>query len=1018
MRILLALSFAILLLLFAASDGARAQTGYPFDLGPAEGRQWQALWIWGGAEDAPRNSYACFRKELLWEDAGEPVKLHLTADSRYIAWVNGVRVGHGPVRSDRRWLYYDTWDITPHLKKGLNTLAVLVHHYGEWTFQYQMGRGGLLAEVMSGDRRLAISDDSWQVRFNPAWGTRADPYHARGRMSIQLGFNEIFDARRDLGAWEQTGFDAAGWPRARIIGPAGMSQWPRLIARDIPPLRESSVRAERILQVSSLSPPAATQFIDLKKLYNREWAAAYLRTTLRSPDRRKVKLLFGSDDSIAVWLNGREIVRQHISRGAAPDQNEAVVDLDAGENLLLAKVSQGISDWGFHFRIVDAPGAASPVEWSPWQVVGPFPAAAPGNLEALARHAYPPENDPRAEKYRHGDKDVAWSVAQPSKRELEHVSQQMQAARPASADATVVNDPDEILRRGRGSSIKTSGDLSASVLIDWGREVTGFPRFRVRGARGGEVIDLGYGEVLQDEKGGFVPPSSGRLGALNPERDGVHYADRYICRPGDQEFRLFDRRAFRYMRLDVRNAPQGLRLDDLELAYSTYPVDYRGSFACSDERLNKIWKIGRYTCELNMEDGFTDCPWRERAQWWGDARVEALITWYCFGDSKLIRKCLLQKGQSLNPEGITWGVYPTDWDGGRLPSFTLIWISSLLDYHRFTGDVDTVRLLYPRMKYSLERFFAPKVGPRGLLKDVPYWVFIDWASVETDGESGALNAYYYDALRSMVALSAALRLPEAEQQQWRAAAEAVKTAMNRQLWDDATGAYRDSIRPNGSRSEKISQQTNSLCVLFNIAPPKNQQRIIDTIYSPPAGRQVVQAGSPYFSYYQLAALYHAGRHQQALDYIREKWGVMLDWGATSWWEMWQPGASFCHGWSGGPTVDLPAEVVGIKPLKTAWSEILIEPHPLDLSHASAVVPVNDQSVGVEWTRDLKTGLFRLTADAPRGIPTEIRLPWPGRLKIQGAASAEARTEAGSGSRGPVVRLPGGGRIELRLDRNR
>ena len=191
-------------------------------------------------------------------------------------------------------------------------------------------------------------------------------------------------------------------------------------------------------------------------------------------------------------------------------------------------------------------------------------------------------------------------------------------------------------------------------------------------------------------------PRSDRLGRLNPDRDDVHYADRYVCRRGEQSFQTFDKRG---VPLPAAGRPQRARrarVDGVGLLFSTYPVENRGSFRCSDERLNRIWEIGRWTCRLNMEDGYTDCPWRERGQWWGDARVEALINYYAFGDTALIRRALRQKGQSLNEEGITWGVYPTDWDGGRLPSFTLIWVSTLWETYQHTGDRTIVAGLYPK----------------------------------------------------------------------------------------------------------------------------------------------------------------------------------------------------------------------------------------------------------------------------------------------------------------------------------
>jgi hypothetical protein len=202
----------------------------------------------------------------------------------------------------------------------------------------------------------------------------------------------------------------------------------------------------------------------------------------------------------------------------------------------------------------------------------------------------------------------------------------------------------------------------------------------------------------------------------------------------------------------------------------------------------------------------------------------------------------------------------------------------------------------------------------------------------------------------------------------------VKAELNGQLWDAAAHAYRDSIQPNGQLSPKITQQTNSLCVLFDIAPKAEQARILDYIYAPENKSKVVEAGSPYFSYYQLAALYHAERDEQALAYIRERWGRMLDWGATTWWEMWSPGASFCHGWSGGPTYNLPSEVLGVKPLKPGFAEVLVVPKWVGLQHASGLVPTTLGDVQVAWQRDEKSGVAVVRVELPKTLPAEVVLP--------------------------------------------
>ena len=38
-----------------------------------------------------------------------------------------------------------------------------------------------------------------------------------------------------------------------------------------------------------------------------------------------------------------------------------------------------------------------------------------------------------------------------------------------------------------------------------------------------------------------------------------------------------------------------------------------------------------------MTDSYVDCPWREQAQWWGDARVQAANTLHLSADPRMLR---------------------------------------------------------------------------------------------------------------------------------------------------------------------------------------------------------------------------------------------------------------------------------------------------------------------------------------------------------------------------------------------
>jgi hypothetical protein len=496
------------------------------------------------------------------------------------------------------------------------------------------------------------------------------------------------------------------------------------------------------------------------------------------------------------------------------------------------------------------------------------------------------------------------------------------------------------------------------LALDFGKEVMGYPNFTIWTEHGG-TVDMGYSERLED-------------GLPNPFFGTIRYADRIILKPGESRFETFDKRAFRYMQLDFRDIRGRVRIDSIGLKFSTYPVRWRGSFECSDARLNEIWKMGAYTVQLNMEDGYTDCPWRERAQWWGDARVEALINYYAFGDTALIRNGLKEIARSQLQDGMTACFAPGNPDlCGNIPSFTLIWILSIWDYYRWTCEEALVRELYPSMKRAIG-FFESKTDDDELVSNTGYWMFIDWAEMDLRGTVTSLNCFYYGALLDAVR-TAELVGEKSDAERYTDVASRLKAAINRKLWDAKKGVYADCLA-EGTLSEKVSQQTNSLAVLFDIAPREKWNSILDYIHDPV--KEVVQSGTPYFSFYVLHALWHAGRDDQAFAYIRRMWGRMLDEGATTCWETWGLDShSLCHGWSGAPTHDLPAFVLGVHQTEPGFAKFLVRPRPFDLTWARGTIPTVKGDIRVEWTREKG---FDLTVNAPEGTTYDVILPEEGK----------------------------------------
>ena len=80
--------------------------------------------------------------------------------------------------------------------------------------------------------------------------------------------------------------------------------------------------------------------------------SSYALITLKSTSaQRGVTMKVGSDDAIKVWLNGEVVHKNAINRGAIDFQDTFKVNLENGNNLLVVKVSDWVSDWSMFVGI-------------------------------------------------------------------------------------------------------------------------------------------------------------------------------------------------------------------------------------------------------------------------------------------------------------------------------------------------------------------------------------------------------------------------------------------------------------------------------------------------------------------------------------------------------------------------------------------------------------------------------------------------------------------------------------------
>lgn len=794
------------------------------------------------------NLFVQFRRVISLEAVPLTAPIRISADGRYMLYVNDDYIGRGPARCDPLYQYYDEHDIAPHLRGGDNVIAVLAHSYGRDMSWYQLPRtdwsrqfgcGGLFVES---DVLPALNTGTgWRYVVSEAW-ERDTPVGG-------VGFAEVYDARRADDGWTRAGFGDSNWQPAVVLQMPGIGMahdaepFPHMVARDIPPLLEEHRDAARVALVAEVE---------------------------------------ARDDAAMI---------------------------------------------------------------------------------ALASAAHRPL--------------ATCEVGQP-----------------------------EALLSGSGETVvRCAAGRAVTIVLDFGRDVAGYPRLELAGAAGA-TVDVSYAERVRDD-GRVQPQRASFITGAN-----LH---RYILRDGGQSWQKFDRCGFRYLQLTVAAAPdrpdEPVRIRRANVDFTSYPAGSRGSFACSDDALTRIWEAGAYTLRLCMQDGFEDCPSREQRQWVGDAYVESLVDYACFGDTRLTAKLIRQVAQSQRSDGMTQMATPSDLasrSGLYIVDYCLSWIMTVRDYLLHTGDASVVDDVFPNIARAIA-WFEAHLDAGGLLVDPPGWIFIDWAEVDKRGACTVLNALLAGALRDAAVLAdqqEAARLAA----QWRAMAARIGDALNRRLWDDVRGVYADALLPGGP-ARRVSQQANAAMIARGVAPRERWDSMLDYSTGPsrlvetstrmgPAARtaldeerQVVLA-QPFFMHVVHRALAAAGRHDAIVENIRARWLPMLDAGGTdTFWEHWHGEESRCHAWSATPVYDLSREVLGVRPLEPGFARFRVEPHLAGLAWAEGVYPSVRGDIAVSWRRDGAS--FTLDIDVPPDAAAEIALPRGARDATPGGSAGDlSRVGAG------------------------
>ncbi|WP_200961714.1 family 78 glycoside hydrolase catalytic domain [Paenibacillus sp. Soil724D2] len=954
-----------------------------------------AKWIWSDGEESPRNQWRCFRKSFDVPAKGwTSAQIAITADSRFALYINGELLGRGPARSWPSEQIYDVYEIGRLLKPGKsNTVAVLVQHFGLSTFYYLRGRGGLLAqlELLSQEQTVMVlgSDVSWLTSRHLGQDPRAP------RMSTQNAFAERIDARKWDNTWVSPDYDDTDWTLATLIGPVRAEPWTGLIPRDIPFLTEEPIYAARIESLSKVKPIRWNAYIDIRNQMvpgseghmNAVTFGGYLSTVIRVPKKTKAVLGFPNSNIFGPLTLGGVPYTTDQFYGEVPEKYVAV-ELAEGDNLFYMDITGADHSVGFYMGIdceeqfeVVSPLSTDDSQ-SSFVTLGPF------EYEVVA-------NRPVDRKVVCVHPDYIRAKGLSSKEQLTDFQEWVRPVPKALVDdanvftqsvwknrAEALAVPSQLQNIIKANSLPGEVPLfdgqDTEIIIDFGRLTSGYLTLEAA-CPAGTILDFYGFEFMED--------------GWRQETYKLNNTLRYVCRDGFQSYVSMVRRGLRYLMVTVRRGEMEgegpVRLYNVGIRQSTYPVAEIGRFQCSDSLLTKIWDISQHTVRLCMEDTFVDCPTYEQTYWVGDARNEALIGYYLFDAEPLVRHSLNLVPGSSGQSPYYVSQVPSGWSA-VIPNWTFFWITACKEYYYRTADVTFVVQIWPHIRFTLEHYLT-HLNEKGLF-DFQGWNFFDWAEIDqpNDGIVTHQNLFLKKALQDASELAQITGDPKTGAF-YDQAAEKLITAINLYLWSEERKAYFDCIHADGRKSDRFSMQTQVVASLCDAADGDREVIIDNYLVETPS--EFVQIGSPFMSFFYYEALAKKGHYRQMLDDIRNRFGQMIEHDATACWEMFPNSTnrqndkflsrSHCHAWSAAPGYFLGAYVLGVRSKGPGWQEIIVEPNPCGLEWARGSVPLPGKGrIDVSWKVE-EVGKIAIRVEAPSHICVNIQVPngYEGRVEL-------------------------------------
>lgn len=518
----------------------------------------------------------------------------------------------------------------------------------------------------------------------------------------------------------------------------------------------------------------------------------------------------------------------------------------------------------------------------------------------------------------------------------------------------------------KAANIVIPANTTATILLDQDSLTNAFPHLLMSGGKDARLT-MGYAESLFETMGG-------KKGNRNEVEGKVFYGktDSLVCNGlSQQEYVPLEMRTYRYIQLKVTTAGEALTISDLWGETVGYPFSLRASFHSADATSDSILQNGWRTARLCAIDTYFDCPYYEQLQYFGDTRIQALVSYFNAGDDRLARKAIEQAEYSRIPEGITMSRYPSS-QVHFIPTYSLSWVAMLHDFYKYRGDKAFVAEHLSGM-HSVLDFFHHYQTSDGTLKNLPEWNFTDWpdgnhrgwkfgvAPLGKDGSSSVLD------LQLMMAYLHAADLEEGcgekfQADIYRKRAAQIKNAMQK-YWVAERGLF-----ANNTNRNSFCQHANILAIICGVVEGKAAYDLYTKLTS---GKSDITLASIYFKYYLNEAMTLSGHGNDYLSSLGI-WKQNLGLGLSTWAEDSgvETARSDCHAWGASPNIEYYRTVLGIDAAAPGFTKVTIAPNPGSLRQLSGTIPTPQGDILVSYK--LKGKKWAVSVTLPKSVTGTLR----------------------------------------------